>query len=152
MDISISIVVVTLYALFSEYSEQKQERAYKRGELYFLKNVAIQYRFMVYIANIGIAIYNYFTGFDSLIMGALLVFSTNIVINMPKLVVDSSRVIIGNTKLVKADFKVLELKKLDDKNAKLTFSMVIRKKTIQKELYLPAQKMPELEAALKRKA
>lgn len=151
MYLSLSIIAVVLYALYSEYAEQRQERAYRQGEIYFLKNVAFRYRMMVYIANTGIAVYNYFTGFDSLIMGALLILSTNIVINMPKLMVDSSRVVIGNTKLVKEHFKVIELKKLDDKNAKLTFSMVIRKKTIQKELYLPASKMQELQAALKRR-
>lgn len=149
MTFSLPIAAVALFAIYSEILEQRQERAYKNGTITFLKNVALPYRFMVYAANIGIAVYNYFTGFDTLIMGGLLIFSTNIVINMPKLIVDHERVIIGNTKLNKADFQVIELKKMDEKNAKLTFSMVIRKKRIQKDLYFPANQMEAFKIALK---
>lgn len=150
MTFSLPIAAVALFAVYSEIFEQRQERAFKSGSIYFLKNVALQYRLMVYAANIGIAVYNYFTGFDTLIMGGLLIFSTNIVINMPKLIVDQERVIIGNTKLNKADFQVIELKKMDDKNAKLTFAMVIRKKRIQKDLYFPANQMDAFKLALKK--
>lgn len=150
MSFSLPIAAVVLFAIYSEISEQKQERAFRNGEIFFLKNVKSQYRWMVYAANIGIAVYNYFTGFDNPIMGGLLIFSTNIVINMPKLVVDQDQVIIGNTRLKKSEFEIVELKKMDEKNAKLTFKMVIRKKNIQKDLYFPTAQMEALKEALKK--
>jgi len=74
----------------------------------------------------------------------------NIVTNISKIVVEAGHVTIGNTKMKLEDFQFIELKKLDDKNSKFTFAMTVRKRKIQRDLYLANKHTEALAEAMKK--
>lgn len=149
MSFSIPTLLVAAYAAFCEYKMQKMVRDYKKGEIYFLKIIDIKFRILVYTTNIGIALYNYYSGFDDYLMAGLLIITLNVVTNISKIVIESGKVTIGNTKIKQEDFTLIEIKPLDDKNAKFTFAMNVRNRRIQKDLYIPVGSVEALNSAVK---
>lgn len=150
MGFSIPTALVVSYAVYCETKLQGLIKKQKSDQIYFLKIIPLHYRLLVYIVNSGLALYNFLTGFDDYFIGALLLLSLNIVVNISKIIIAPEQITIGNTKLKPEDFKLVEIKLLDEKNAKFTFKMMIRNRQIQRDLYLPAASVPSLEEALRR--
>lgn len=148
MNFSIPALLVAAYAVYCEGNIQKTIKAYKNGEILYLKLIDIKFRLFVYLMNTGIAYYNYLTGFDDYFMVGLLMLSMHMVTNISKIVVEKDRIIIGNTKIKPEDFTLVALKPLDEKNAKFTFAMMIRGKRLEKNLYLPVFQVEPLSKAL----
>lgn len=149
MGISYPTALVAIYAVYCETKMQQLGKKRKENDIYFLKVIPLPYRLLVYVLNTGIAFYNYMTGFDDYFMGALLLVSMNMVINISKIIIEPDKIVIGNTKIKPEDFQLVELKKMDEKNAKFTFAMMVRKKRIQKDLFIPTSMMAELSQAIK---
>ena len=150
MGFSIPTALVASYAVYCETKLQNLIKKEKEDQIYFLKIIPLHYRVLVYVMNTGLALYNFITGFDDYFIGALLLVSMNIVVNISKIIIAPEQVTIGNTKIKPEDFKLVEIKPLDEKNAKFTFSMTVRNRKIQRDLYLPAASVDSLEEALKR--
>lgn len=148
MNFSIPTLLVAAYAVYCEVKIQKSIKGFQQGDIYYLKLIDMKFRYFVYITNTGIALYNYFTNFDDYLMAGVLILSMNLVTNISKIIVEKDRLTIGNTKIKPEDFTLVELKALDDKNAKFTFAMMVRKRRIQKDLYLPVAQMDALKKAL----
>jgi hypothetical protein len=150
MGISFPTLLVLSYALYCEYTVRQLEKRLENQSIYFLKTIIFPYRLLVYTLNTGFALYNAITGFDDYFMAGVLVISIHLVVNISKIVIEPGQVTIGNTKMKEADFQMVELKPLDAKNAKFTFAMMVRKRRIQRDLYLPLSKMEPLRDALKK--
>lgn len=150
MGISIPTALVAGYAIYCEYRAQQLEKGAKDGSILFLKTISLPYRVLVYVLNTGFALYNYMTGFDDYLMAGVLILSMNLVVNISKIVITPTEVTIGNTKMKQEDFQMVELKKLDEKNARFTFAMTIRKRRMEKNLYLPLSQMEDLNLAMKK--
>lgn len=148
MNFSIPTLLVAAYAVYCEGNIQKTIKAYKNGEIHYLKLIDIKFRIFVYFMNTGIALYNYLTGFDDYLMAGLLILSMHMVANVSKIIVEDNRITIGNTKIKPEDFTLVELKPLDEKNAKFTFAMVVRGRRLEKKLYLPIHQVEPLRKAL----
>lgn len=150
MSYSIPTIIVACYAVYCEVKMQNLIKKSREDSIYFLKIIPVYYRVLVYITNTGIALYNYLTGFDDYFMGALLLLSMNLVVNISKIIISPDWVTIGNTRIKPENFQLVELKALDEKNAKFTFVMNVRNRKIQRDLYLPVASMAQLTAAIKR--
>lgn len=148
MIFSIPTALVAAYAIFCEFNIRQLEKRLRQQSIYFLKTIDLRYRVLVYVLNTGIALYNFLTGFDDYFMAAVLIISMNLVLNISKIVIEPGHVTIGNTKMKAEDFQLVELKPLDEKNAKFTFAMMIRKRRIQRDLYLPLSCVADLNQAL----
>ncbi len=148
MNFSIPTLLVAVYAVYCEGTIQKTLKAYKEGEVLYLKLIDIKFRFLAYFMNTGIALFNQWTGIDDYLLAGLLIFSMHIIANITKIVVEKEGIIIGNTKIKPEDFTLIELKPSDGKKAKFTFTMVVRKRCLQKDLYLPIHDMEPLKKAL----
>lgn len=150
MRLSIAAIIVIGYIVFSETQEQMQKRLKKAGEIYFIKTLPSPARWLVYFLNSAIALYNALTlsGITEWVMAAMLLLSTNVVVNIAKIVIDKEHIFIGNTKLKHDTFKLVSLEKQTEKQSKLVFDMTLRNRVMRKELYLPTPQLPELEAAL----
>lgn len=149
MNLSIPTLLVATYAVYCEGNIQKTIQKYKSGEILYLKLIDIKFRILVYVLNTGIALYNYYTGFDDYLMAGLLILSLHMVATISKIVVEKDRLVIGNTKINPENFTLVELKPLDDKNAKFTFAMMIRGRRLEKSLFIPIDQLESLSKALK---
>ncbi len=150
MGYSIPTIIVACYAVYCEVKMQNLMKKQREDSIYFLKVIPVYYRVLVYITNTGIALYNYLTGFDDYFMGALLLLSMNLVVNISKIIVAPDWVTIGNTRIKPENFQLVELKAMDEKNAKFTFVMNVRNRKIQRDLYLPVSSIKPLTEAIKR--
>lgn len=149
MNLSIPTLLVATYAVYCEGNIQKTIQRYKSGEVLYLKLIDIKFRILVYVLNTGIALYNYFTGFDDYLMAGLLILSLHMVATISKIVVEKDLLVIGNTKIKRENFTLVELKPLDDKNGKFTFAMMIRGRRLEKSLFIPIDQIETLNKALK---
>lgn len=150
MRLSIAAIIVIGYIIFSETQEQMQKRLKKAGEIYFIKTLPTPARWIVYLLNSGIALYNALTltGISEWILAATLLLSTNVVVNIAKVVIDKEHIFIGNTKLKHEAFKLVSLEKQTEKQSKMVFDMTIRKRVMRKDLYIPTSQLAELDNAL----
>lgn len=149
MNLSIPALVVATYAVYCEGNIQKTIQRYKNGDILYLKLISIKYRILVYVLNTGIALYNYMTGFDDYFMAGLLILSIHMVATISKIVVEKHQLIIGNTKIKPENFNLIELKKMDEKNGRFAFAMMIRGRRLEKSLFLPLDQIDPLNNALK---
>lgn len=150
MRLSIAAIIVIGYIIFSETQEQMQKRLKKAGEIYFIKTLPTPARWIVYLLNTGIALYNALTltGISEWLLAAMLLLSTNVVVNIAKIVIDKEHIFIGNTKIKHDAFKLISLEKQTDKQSKMVFDMTIKTRVMRKDLYIPTPQLQDLEQAL----